>query len=1007
MKFKIEDNEEGRQVELPALELLVALGYKYIPNYELNNPKERPDYRQVLLYSRLKSAIKRLNDFDDDGIEEAVSLIHEDNFPIGSPMLDTNEKIRIKLTGRAGENSIAQPITVKQYGKRGIEYLTVKFFDFDPKKIGTKDDKNEYIVTNQFKHNGNRSDIECDIVCFVNGIPLVIIECKKSTTIDLMKVAWKENLERYQREGSQSLGHEKLFFYNHIIMATSAIQARYGTIKSPPNKYSKWTSLTNISMKELEKLVGRKPTPQDIMIAGMLKKETLLDMLKNFVLYEVEEHKKIKKVAKHQQYRVVTKAVKRISSQKNVENKGGVVWHTQGSGKSLSMVWFATQLYYKFGRPTIMIITDRRQLNKQIFDTFRNCGFPEPEKPRNRKQLLKILQHAKGKTIMVNLQKFDKPEKFVETKEKIYVLVDEAHRSQYKWTAGYMRKAMPNAVFFAFTGTPIDKKKKSTYRKFGPLIDKYTFTESIEDGTTVKVEHTGLLPELEIEGGNSLNDIFKNLFGHLPKAQQAEIRRKYATKKKIASSSSRIREICKTIVKHYTGKILPNGYKAMIVAPTRAAAVTYKRELEDLTNLPSRIIMDSKKDEVGPDGFSWADYYLPQDEALTKAEEFTNPDDPTKFLIVVDMLLVGYDAPIVQVMYLDKPLKEHSLLQAIARVNRIYDENKDRGFIIDFWGITRDLQKALQMFDEQDIEGALNNVDDDLLELDARHKEFMQMIKGIDSKDHNEIAKRFEDEDEQEEFEYAFKQFARALEAILPDKEAVPYEKDIKKGYEIRDKIRAWYYGDRVDLSEYGKKIQKIIDKHIRATGITEITPSKEITYENFLAFIKKFKGDDKVKAAIVKKRITLVIPEMSPDNPAFYQQLTERLEKLIQDEKERRIDAAQYFEELTDIYGEALEGTKKLQKQIGIKERFQLAIYMLLEEKHSNKKQNKEYSEKIFKKVKKAASVKDWRDKEPQQDEIELAVMDILDKKIFDEKTREKLGEEVYKMAENNKDWQ
>lgn len=1006
MKFKIEDNEEGRQVELPALELLTALGFKYIPNYELNNPKERPDYRQVLLYSRLKSAIKRLNDFDDDGVEQAISEIGEDKFPIGSPMIDTNEKIRIKLTGRAGENSIAQPITVKQYGKKGIEYPTVKFFDFDPKKIGTKDDKNEYIVTNQFKHQGNRSDIECDIVCFVNGIPLVVIECKKSTTIDLMKTAWKDNLERYQRDGSQSLGHEKLFFYNHIIMATSAIQARYGTIKSPPNKYAKWTSLTNMSMDELEKLVGRKPTPQDIMIAGMLKKQTLLDMLKNFVLYEVEEHKKIKKVAKHQQYRVVTKAIKRISSQKNVKGKGGVVWHTQGSGKSLSMVWFATQLYYKFGRPTIMIITDRRQLNKQIFDTFKNCGFPEPSKPRNRSQLLKILQHAKGKTIMVNLQKFDKPEKFVETKERIYVLVDEAHRSQYKWTAGYMRKAMPNAVFFAFTGTPLNKKKKSTYREFGPLIDKYSFVESIEDGATVKVEHTGLLPELEIEGGNSLNDVFQNLFGHLPKSQQAEIRRKYATKKKIASSPARIREICKIIVKHYTGKILPNGYKAMIVAPTRAAAVTYKRELEDQTKLPARIIMDSKKDEVGPDGFSWADYYLPQDEALTKAEEFTNPDDPTKFLIVVDMLLVGYDAPIVQVMYLDKPLKEHSLLQAIARVNRIYDVNKDRGLIIDFWGITRDLQQALQMFDEQDIQGALDNIDNDLLELDARHKEFMQKIKGIDSKDHNEIAKRFEDEDEQEEFEYSFKQFARALEAVLPDKEAIPYEKDIKIGYEIREKIRAWYYGDRVDLSEYGKKIQKIIDKHIRATGITKITPTKEITYENFLSFIKKFKGENKVKAALIKKRITLVIPEMSPDNPAFYQKLKERLEKLIQDERERRIDAAQYFEELTEIYGDALDGTKKLQKQTGIKERFQLAIYMLLEEKHSDKKQNKEYSEKIFKKVKKAASVKDWKDKEPQQDEIELAVIDTLDKKIFDEETREKLGEEVYKMAENNKEW-
>jgi len=930
MKFRIEDNDEGRKVELPALKLIHALGYKYIPNYELNMPEEREDHREVLLYPRLKKALKHLNKLDDDGIEEAISKIHEDRFHISKSMLDANEEIRIKLIGRSTENAIAQPITVKQYGKGGIEFPTVKFFDFE------NIDNNEFIVTNQFKHIGKRSDIEADIVCFVNGFPLVLIECKKPSTIDLMKTVWQENLERYQREG---LGHEKLFFYNHVIMAISSIQARYGTVKSNPNKYAKWTSLSNMSMKQLEKLAGREPTPQDIMLAGILKRETLLDMLKNFVLYEIEEHEKVKKIAKHQQYRVVTKAIDRIRSKKKVQDKGGVVWHTQGSGKSLSMVWFATQLYYKFGRPTIMVITDRRQLNKQIFDTFRSCGFPDPEKPKNRKQLTKILEAPKGKTIMVNLQKFDKPEKFVETKERIFVLVDEAHRSQYKWTAGYMRKAMPNAVFFAFTGTPIDKKNRSTYRKFGPLIDKYSFTESKEDGATIKVEHVGLMPELEIEGGNSLNEIFDNLFGHLPKAQQIEIRRKYGTKRKIASAPSRIREICRTIVKHYTTKILPNGYKAMIVAPTRAAAVTYKRELDKQTKLQSRIIMDSKKDEVGPDGHSWSKYYLPRQEALTKAEEFKSPDDPIKFLIVVDMLLVGYDVPIVQVMYLDKPLKEHALLQAIARVNRIYDATKDRGYIIDFIGVTRDLQKALEMFEEQDVEGALESIDDDLLELDARHKDFMQYIKGIDPSNHNDIAKRFDDEDEQENFEYAFKQFARTLEAILPDKEAIPYEKDFRDGCEIRALIRAWFYGDRPDLSEYGKKVQQIIDDHIRATGIKEIMEPREITYENFLAFAKKFKGDNRAKAALVKKKAIQVIKELSPDNPVFYQKLRERLDEIIQKEKDRRIDAAAYFKMLSEVYEDSLTGPEKIEKQTGIKDRFQLAIYLLLQEKLSDSK--------------------------------------------------------------------
>ena len=315
MSFRIEPGPEGEEVELPALKLLTALGYKYIPNYELNKPTERPDHTQVLLYPRLKAAIERLNDLDSDGVQEAINKIHEDVYLASLDPVDANERIRIKLIGRSTDNAIDQPITVKQYGKDGIEFPTVKFFDFN------NPENNEFIVTNQFKHFGKRSEIEADIVCFVNGIPLVLIECKKPDTLDVVKSAWQDNLERYQ---NPDLGHQKLFFYNHIIMAISDIQAKYGTLSSGPNSYAKWSSLSNMELDELEKLAGRIPSPQDIMIAGILKKETLLDMLKNFVLYEHEHNKKIKKVAKHQQYRVVTRAVQRISKQKDVQDKGGV-----------------------------------------------------------------------------------------------------------------------------------------------------------------------------------------------------------------------------------------------------------------------------------------------------------------------------------------------------------------------------------------------------------------------------------------------------------------------------------------------------------------------------------------------------------------------------------------------------------------------------------------------------------------------------------------------------------
>lgn len=990
MEFRVEDNEEGKEVELPALKLIHALGYDYLPNYEINKESEREDHRQVLLYKRLEAAIRRLNNFDDDGVKEAIRKIHEDNFRADLNSVDANEIIRIKLVGRSSDTAPAQPITVKQYGESGIEYPTVRFFDFD------NPENNEFLVTNQFKHFGKRTPIEADIMIFVNGIPLVLIECKKPTVRDLMKEAWEENLEPYQ---NPHFGHQRLFFYNHLIIATCFLDARFGTVGSPPNKYSKWTSLQNMSIEKLEKLVGRIPTKQDILLAGMLNKETLLDMLKNFVIYEIEENKKVKKVAKHQQYRVVRKAVERINQGKKVQDKGGVVWHTQGSGKSLSMVWFATQLLYKFDNPTILIITDRNQLNDQIYKTFRSCGFDDPLQPNNRKELAEELKIPKGKTIMVNLQKFDKPEKFVKTKERIFVLVDEAHRSQYKFSASHMRAAMPNGVFFAFSGTPIDKKNRSTFRRFGPLIDKYSFEESKQDGATLPVKHVGRLPELAVEGGNSIDQIFERLFGHLPKEEKAKLKQQYVTKKKIAEAPARIREVCKDIVNHYTNKIMPNGYKAMIVASSRDAAVIYKRELDMIGAPPSRIIMTSQPDEVGKDGTSWAEYYLPEDERLEKAEEFKSPDDPIKLLIVVDMLLVGYDVPIVQVMYLDHPLKEHALLQAIARVNRLYDARKTYGLIVDYIGITKNLQEALKIFEEQDVQGAFEDLKDDLVELDQRHKQFLDMIKDLPRDDNSAIVNRFVDVDEQENFEFVFKNFAKALDAVLPDKEAEPYEKDFKFGSKIRAMIRTAFYGDKPNLSEYGKKVQNLIDTHIRSLGIRELSEPREITYENFLAFVKKFK-DPRAQTALVKTKAMQVIRELSPSNPAYYEKLRERLEKLIREERERRIGTAAYFEQLSQVYQDAISGESKLQEETGIKDKFELAVYLMIVEYNEDKELCKKYAKIITNDVRKTTSIKDWKAKPRLEDDIFLAAYDTLDSNKFSKDIREKIANEIIKLA-------
>lgn len=991
VEFKVDPGDEGQKTELPALKLIHALGYNYLPNFKIN--KERKAHFQALLYERLRNAIKNLNNLDDEGFESAVHQIEEDFYPSNLNLVDANERIRIKLIGLSRSGGVDQPITVKQYGANGVEYIPVKLIDFE------NPENNDFLVTNQFELTGLKSKIELDIVVFVNGIPLVIIECKKPSSHDYLKDAWESNLEKYQTKG---LGYEKLFFYNHIIIATCNIAAKYGTVASGPNNYSKWTSLHDMTLEELEKLIGQTPTAQDILLAGMLNKKTLLKMLKNFVIYDIENNQKVKKVAKHQQYRVVTKAIQRLQEGKEIIDKGGVIWHTQGSGKSLSMVWFATHLRLKFEDSPILIVTDRRQLDQQIHGTFKSSGFPEPIKAKSIKHLEELFQHPQGKTIMTTIQKFGVPGESFHTDKRIIVLVDEGHRTQYGWNAVYMRTAMPNAVFFAFSGTPIDKKNRSTYQEFGPLIDKYSFEESKNDGATLKVKYEGRLAELGVEGTEeSIEEIFDRVFAKLPKEEKIKLKAQYVTRGKIAEAPSRIREICKNLVKHYTTHIEPNGYKGMIVATSREAAVLYKRELDKIGAPPSKIIMTSELDEKGKDGISWNEYYLPQEERERESERFKDPNDPTKLLIVVDMLLVGYDVPIVQVMYLDRGLKEHTLLQAIARVNRLYDSTKEYGLIVDYIGVTKNIQKALEIFEKDDVQGVFDTLDGDLIELESRHKELMSVFGDLNREDDSSLLLKFEPVDMKEKLDYAFKMFAKALDAVLPKKESEKYKDDFKYACSARAKIRTYYYGDKPSIREYGKKVQQLIDDHIRATGISELMNPREITYENFLAFASKPK-DKNARTALVKSKAMQVIRELSPNNPAYYEKLWQRLDKIIKDEKERRVENANYFEFYSQIYNEAISGRQKRQEELGIKDEFELAVFDFIQSTVDDENQSKKHAQHITQEIKEESKILDWKNKSSVENKMYLIVYDVLDPTKFSEEIRDNLSNKIIELARN-----
>ena len=977
-----EESEEYQQSELPALRQLIAMGYQYKNQSDLN--RERRDYREVLLYDRLEKAIRKLNpELDEDGVYDAIGQIKEHSFPSNLDQMDTNEKIRAKLVGLSRSTGL-EPITVMQnFGEGNVEKM-VRLYDFD------NPENNDFLVTNQFQLEGLKEPIFPDIVIFVNGIPLVVIECKAPSIRNPIQEAVEKNLYKYQ---SRRYGFEKLMFYNHLLIATSGYLAKHGTVGTSLNHYARWSEAYPLSIEDIEKMCKRKAREQEILIAGILSKSHLLDLLKNYVIYETVNNKKIKKIAKHQQYRVVTKAVDRLLNigENSVADKGGVVWHTQGSGKSLSMLWLATQLMYKFENPPIVIVTDRTQLDRQIHETFRACGFPTPTKAKTSSHLERLLQNPKGKTIMTTIQKFGTQHgKLIHTDQKVIVLIDEGHRTQYKLQAEAMRSAIPNGVFFAFTGTPIDKKDRSTYRVFGPLLDRYSFEESKEDGATLTIFYEGRVPDLFVEGiekdgaegGKDENDeaerIFERIFADLSIEEKAKLKQEYITKQLISESHERIRKISADIIEHFPTHIQPNGFKALLVATSREAAVRYKRELDKLGGPRSKIIMTSNLGERGRDGTSFDEYFLTQEQREFESEFFKSPENDIQILIVVDMLLVGYDAPIVQVMYLDHPLKEHTLLQAIARVNRPYTAAKTYGLIVDYCGITKELQKALAIFDEQDIKDVLLPIEREVEELKIRHKEVMSFFSDIDDRNNNDlIIERFEPVHVRDNFEYAFKMFSKALDAVMPRKESDPFIADFKYLSQKRQLLRNQYGSYGMSYKLEGQKVQQLVNDYIYALRMENLIDFRKVTNETFLVDILKFKSE-KARTALVKNKIRQIIEEKKNENPIYYEKIKERLEKLIEEEERKRRESANYFnkykEVLEDLFEIGNEG-----KRLGFTNKLQHAIYELLLQKTSDENFSKKITKKIYGDIIPETEIIGWKTKKDSQRIISSIIYDNL----------------------------
>ena len=996
--------DELHLAENPAVELLQSLGYTYVPPEDLE--RERASFKETILTARLAAALKRLNPWlSETNVTKAVKAVTQ---VTAASLAEANETLYTSLT---------YGIALEQDRGDGRKSHTVRFLDFD------RPDRNEWIVTRQYRVLGSKKHVIPDVVVFVNGLPLAVIECKSPTIGDAWKAEAVKQLRRYQEADTRwkDQGAPRLFEAAQILIGTCGERAVYGTVGTSERFFLEWKEPYPLGVNQLGKELGRPPTPQDVLLYGLLEPRNILDIVRNFVVFEVDGGRAVRKLTRYKQFIAVNEALRRIRTSRKPSARGGIVWHTQGSGKSLTMLWLALKLRRDTSQqqPTVVIVTDRTKLDRQIAGVFTACGFPNPERAASVRGLRQILEHPTGKTVMTTIQKFQEitsaggaagrasVHPTLSEAANIFVMVDEAHRTQYQSLAANMRQALPNACFLGFTGTPIDKKDRSTLQTFGPYIDTYTIEQAVQDRATVPIFYESRLPELQIIG-QTIDQVFDRVFAGRSDDERAAIKRRFATEQAIAGAPRRIEAICLDLIDHFTRFIAPNRFKAQVVATSRHAAVTYKETLDRLNGPESAVIMSAGHN----DEERLARWHLGKEEQDRLIERFKDRDDPLAVLIVCDMLLTGFDVPVEQVMYLDAPLKEHTLLQAIARVNRPHGDEKTYGLVVDYWGVSADLQDALAVFSTTDIQGALAPNVDELPRLQSRHAAAMRFFQTVaDTSDLDACVRVLEPDDVRTAFDLAFRRFSQSMDMLLPDQRALAYHADLRWLGKIRGTARARYRDDRLDLSGCGEKVRKLIADAVVAAGIQILVKEVQLFSPEFEEKVAALATDD-AKASEMEHAIRHEINVRVEENPVFYQSLRERLEAIIAERRQERMDAAEQLSLLSSLRDDLKDEQTRAQ-DIGLDARG-FAIYGLLERQRPGKTKektatydvaNRDLASLIDEAIMPFTDLVDWQQKDDLQRQMRSRIKRQLRAGGIDADTVESLAADIVDLAKVRSD--
>ncbi len=945
---------EAALSQLPALHLLQNLGWQYL------TPDEALDlrggkYSNVLLegilvpwlreHNRVRFKGKELP-FTEGNILSALQALKEIPF---DGLIRTNEKIYDLLClGKSLQQSV----------NGDIKSFTLNYIDWE------HPENNVFHVTEEFavERTGSHQTRRPDIVLFVNGIPLSVIECKSPHIKDPIHEAISQQI-RNQKD--DEIPH--LFLYSQLLLALSKNEAQYATTGTPAKFWAVWREDSQGFEEKLKKLVNlpltdeqekklftanewmvrkkladygaveRQVTEQDRALYALCRPDRLLELTYQFILFDAA----IKKIARYQQYFCVKKIMNRIRAREvDGRRRGGVVWHTQGSGKSLTMVLLAKSIALCPDIPDykIVLVTDRVDLDDQIYKTFHNCG-KEVEQAKTGKHLSEMLKDNKQRIVTTIIDKFEAAvgrHNVRNNDPNIFVLVDEGHRGQYGSRHAKMRRVLPNACYIAFTGTPVMKKDKNTVENFGGLIDTYTIDRAVADKAVVPLLYEGRHVEQHVDS-TGIDAWFDKITANLSKEQAADLKKKFSTTDQLNKAAQKVMAIAWDISEHYRDNWQGTGFKGQLVAQDKATALLYKKYLDEFGMVSSEVLISGPDEREGEEDLYkenklavqrfWktviSKYGSEKEYNKQVINSFKHAEHP-EIIIVVDKLLVGFDAPQNTILYLTRKLKDHNLLQAIARVNRLCD-GKEFGYILDYRGVLENLDHALDLysslpeFDAEDLKGILTDVSVETQALPQKHSLLWDTFKEVKNKqDEEEYELLLADEELRSKFYERLSAFSKTLAIALSSvkflEETAPskisrYRADLKFFSKLRASVRR-RYAEVVDFGEYEPKIQKLLDTHIGTGEIEEITPLVNIFDKDAFAKEVAKLSNTASKADTIAHRTARTIHDRMQEDPAFYKRFSELLEATIAAFREERIKANEYLNKVTEIMNAVLNRT-------------------------------------------------------------------------------------------------